>query len=68
MTHKGQMYTRFQETGKHTHTEVRLAFKGEGHPKKPGEDVGSGCLTSLLFLSMKAMAAGLTIWSFISWG
>lgn len=62
------MYTHFQKKQANTPTEVRLAFKGEGHPERSSKDVVSGCLTSLLFLSMKAIAAGLTIWSFISWG
>lgn len=50
------------------HSGSGLHAKGRVSLRASGEDVGSGCLTSLLFLSMKAMAAGLTIWSFISWG
>lgn len=42
-----------------------LYSKGRA-PQTLSEDAGSAHFTSLLFFSMKAMAAGLTIWSFIS--
>lgn len=73
--HKERMDTDTEWTDVHsfpenrqTHMERSGLHSKERHAERSGKDVGSRCLTSLLFLSRKAMAAGLTIWSFISWG